>query len=700
MTLAQIIASLTKGYIKKTGRQPFGLDKLRIKMEAAEKLRQMNKIVKFPQQRSFKQEVDDMIKDGTIKMGAAPKQSDKIRTRNMFKDSNLNKTEAELKTKFDKQNKEAVERLKNKRQLTKEELEDFEMEIGSDNLEAYYFDGTLASANKIRKEQADYVAQMKMEYQKGNLDPKPGEANRERFLQKKFDEMESSGDNRLMTRDEVEELSSFGLQKDMDKSVKNFKEKDFKQKKTLKDFDPEDRDPNADGGVAGLLGERTGFRGGGRYQGGSGAPGSAKSSSRSRSSTNRGPAGGASAGGNYGGNRNPQQTYGGGNNNTGGGGGGGPSGTNTGGGGPSTTTPTFTQPTILETIKEKQILDYIRTLQEEEDSALSAGSVLGGILKKGVIKKGPLTIGEKGVGLEFLKKYNYLGDSNFKFNLDIKYKDLLKGNFKPKAGFERNIGDFKLKGDIDTDKNIGLELSMPTNFFNRNKTRSRTNFDKNRFAPDISKFNFGDRTGIISKAPTNMLMADASGPARQNFAMGKRAFLKMIAGAGAGIAGLKSGLIGFGGKEATKKAVTETVKSAGSGTPPPYFFKLVDKIKTMGDDTLATTDKTIAKKYKDYTMEEDFAGNIEIIEKGDNVAEDVYMSYKVDDVQLRGKKGSKKVEEYEEYTARPDAEGKMKDIEQGVPDEVVNEGSVFEDNLTEFGMTKKASGGIARMLGE
>jgi hypothetical protein len=53
--------------------------------------------------------------------------------------------------------------------------------------------------------------------------------------------------------------------------------------------------------------------------------------------------------------------------------------------------------------------------------------------------------------------------------------------------------------------------------------------------------------------------------------MGKRAFLKMLAGAGAGIAGLKSGLIGFGGKGAAKKAVTETVKSAGT-YPPPYFF--------------------------------------------------------------------------------------------------------------------------------
>jgi len=66
------------------------------------------------------------------------------------------------------------------------------------------------------------------------------------------------------------------------------------------------------------------------------------------------------------------------------------------------------------------------------------------------------------------------------------------------------------------------------------------------------------------------------------------------------------------------------------------------------------------------------------------------MSLKVDEVPLKGKKGSSKVEDYEEYTARPDAEGKMKDIEQGVPDEVVQEGTMFEDNITEFG---KADGG-------
>jgi len=188
---------------------------------------------------------------------------------------------------------------------------------------------------------------------------------------------------------------------------------------------------------------------------------------------------------------------------------------------------------------------------------------------------------------------------------------------------------------------------------------------------------------------------------------GRRAFLKLMATIGGGVAAAKSGILGLG-EGAGKKAVTETIKqSAGSGTPPPYFFNLVNKIKTMGDDAVASQDKAIAKKYKDYFLEEDFAGNIEIKKTnygmfGDEVAptEEVYMSYRVDDVPLKGKKGSTKVEEYDEYTARPDEDGKMKDVEDGVPEDVVQDGTMFEDNMTEFGKIKKASGGIARMLGE
>jgi hypothetical protein len=162
---------------------------------------------------------------------------------------------------------------------------------------------------------------------------------------------------------------------------------------------------------------------------------------------------------------------------------------------------------------------------------------------------------------------------------------------------------------------------------------------------------------------------------------------------GGGVAAAKSGILSLGGKESGKQAVKEVVKkAAGANEVPPYFFKLVDKIKTLGDETMATQDKAIAKKYKDYVMEEDFSGNITIIKKNmdDPYPEEVIMSYKVDDVNLPSGKGMAKVDEYEEFTVRPDRDGKMKDIEGGVPDEVVQEGTMFEDNMTEFG---KAEGG-------
>jgi len=521
-------------------------------------------VVDFPQKRSFKQEVDDMIKDGTITKGArGMKKSKKVQDREMFQGAN--------------------KRLK-------------------------------TDVNKI-------IADIK------SMDPMDSMKEANSVIGRK-------GPYKNLTPEESKKILQDTEDHIFERNI------------------PEDPEDFADGGVAGLLGERTGFKGGGMDASKSDF-GKSKSTNRERGimSRGKGPKGTTGNINNTGG--------GGGNNNTGGGGGGGPPGTNTGGGGPSTTTPTFTQPTILETIKEKQILDYIRTLQEEEDLALGVGGlgpkVLSGIFKAGKGIK-PYRKGTD-IGIKYETLDKPFNTDFFKFKGGVNLEDTIKGAYE--------TGDIKLKPQI------GIEGS-------KGGVNYGITYDKDGNA----KFN------LFKK------FADG-GPARQNFAMGKRAFLKMLAGAGAGIAGLKSGLIGFGGKGAAKKAVTETVKSAGSGTPPPYFFRLVEKIKFMGDDTLATTDKAIAKKYKDYTMEEDFAGNIEIIKKGDNVAEDVYISYKVDDVPLRGKKGSKRIEEYEEYTARPDAEGKMKDIEQGVPDEVIDEAG----DTTAMTL-KRASGGIARMLGE
>jgi hypothetical protein len=123
---------------------------------------------------------------------------------------------------------------------------------------------------------------------------------------------------------------------------------------------------------------------------------------------------------------------------------------------------------------------------------------------------------------------------------------------------------------------------------------------------------------------------------------GRRAFLKLMAALGGGIAGIKTGILGLGGKETGKQVAKEVVKSAGSGgQPPPYFFKLVEKIKTLGDDVTekaATKDREVVTKYKDFELTEDVATGEQTIQRiktdtdamyyDETLAEDVYMNYK------------------------------------------------------------------------
>ena len=304
-------------------------------------------------------------------------------------------------------------------------------------------------------------------------------------------------------------------------------------------------------------------------------------------------------------------------------------------------------------------------------------------------------------GIKKLKPIEAMKEANKVLKGEGQYKNLSKAD-REKIAMDESVTDHIFEREIKPDPEDMAQGGRAGHY-----TGGMVDVE-----PNLSDIGHGSdslmsRTRLVapnSQATTstglNYLLAEDNDNIRVPFAGGgdprRRAFLKLMATLGGGVAAAKTGILGLG-EGAGKKAITETVKqSVGSGTtPPPYFFKLVEKIKTLGDDTLATKDKVIAKKYKDYVMEEDFAGNIEIMKKGgdDMFPEDVYMSYKVDEVPLKGKKGSTKVEEYEEFTARPDMEGKMKDVEPGVPDEVVNEGSVFEDNMTEFGMTKKADGG-------
>jgi len=102
------------------------------------------------------------------------------------------------------------------RQMTDEEITEFADEFGLDPSEDYYnWDGTLADARRLLKESEDEKKYMYQQYKAGRLDPKSGEKGREKFLEKKLEEAELSGESKLITRDEIQELEDLRIAREM-----------------------------------------------------------------------------------------------------------------------------------------------------------------------------------------------------------------------------------------------------------------------------------------------------------------------------------------------------------------------------------------------------------------------------------------------------------------------------------------------------
>ena len=94
---------------------------------------------------------------------------------------------------------------KRNRKLTDEDIKDYELDLG--DAETWYEEGmTVADAEKLVADRKAYEAKMLTDYKAGRLDPQTGEKGRESFLRKKMEEMEMSGDKRLMSEDEIMEL--------------------------------------------------------------------------------------------------------------------------------------------------------------------------------------------------------------------------------------------------------------------------------------------------------------------------------------------------------------------------------------------------------------------------------------------------------------------------------------------------------------
>jgi soluble cytochrome b562 len=93
------------------------------------------------------------------------------------------------------------------RQLTREEIEDYSEQLG--DTETWLSEGTVEEAEKALKRMKDQEAYYYGQYKMGKLDPVAGEKSESRmkFLRKKAEEAQITGDRRLITSDEMDELS-------------------------------------------------------------------------------------------------------------------------------------------------------------------------------------------------------------------------------------------------------------------------------------------------------------------------------------------------------------------------------------------------------------------------------------------------------------------------------------------------------------
>jgi hypothetical protein len=149
----------------------------------------------------------------------------------------------------------------------------------------------------------------------------------------------------------------------------------------------------------------------------------------------------------------------------------------------------------------------------------------------------------------------------------------------------------------------------------------------------------------------------------------RRDFMK-VAGAGGAVAIAK--LLGIGDDLATVTKVAEKAVPKGP-IVPPYFFTLVDKIKRLGTDEskrFATMDREVVYVYKNYELYEDLStGNIRINKKSGDpdfayVEEEMVYTKGIGDESTQGTPP----DEYDEFTVRPDEDGKMKDVDSGLDD--------------------------------
>jgi len=197
---------------------------------------------------------------------------------------------------------------------------------------------------------------------------------------------------------------------------------------------------------------------------------------------------------------------------------------------------------------------------------------------------------------------------------------------------------------------------------------------------------------------------------------GRRAFLKLMGGVGAGIAGLKTGLLSLGGKGATKQVAKElTSVPIGNAEGMPAWFKpLVNKIIKEGDDVtkkLSTKEREIVHtkkidEFEEVTVYQDLnTGNVRLeygphltddtgkVIRASNEPEVVHLEYKASEViepdLTTGKGGGRTKEQFSAAESEPEIVNWEGDIEMSG----INEVNKVDDLITDTSKLQKYATG-------
>jgi hypothetical protein len=273
----------------------------------------------------------------------------------------------------------------------------------------------------------------------------------------------------------------------------------------------------------------------------------------------------------------------------------------------------------------------------------------------------------------FVNPYNFSVDLNknigpFGLNSFINTLGILGIDDPRTPEDESEQDDYGISAGYNTDL-FGGTLGLGAGYSPTTGTNFGLNFSK--------QFNQGGRVGF------------ADGPKNP----GKRKTMKILAGlASLPILGRFFDVAQVAEKAAP--AVVETFKNA-----PAHFIGLVNKIRALGrivDLKKFTHPERFSNVYDygDYRMYEKLDGGVEIQKQkwmgtyyGDAKVSEEYMSYnpKTPKFNKKGEKIPDEYEEvYEEYTAYPDGEGKLKDVYESVEPETIDEGIYSKEELEQL----------------